>query len=258
MASLPLVSCLMVTAGRVRLAERAVRCFTRQTWPHRELVILDDGPDDYSAMLRRYAADADSIRYHRIERQAGLRLGGLRNRLLDLARGEYCVQWDDDEWYHPQRIEAQLEALGSHAGGSVLRDTLMHLATPDFTAHPYRTGLRSGTPGTLLHRRTERRYPNVPKREDSLFRDALRREMRIVTMDGRFSHLFIRCFHGSNTWDARHFVERLHYTTRNKVEYAYARYVRRDLFAHPAFHLTELERGSVTAFLEDSRELGLL
>jgi glycosyltransferase involved in cell wall biosynthesis len=58
----PLVSCLMVTRDRPHLAERAVHCFARQTWQCRELVIIDDGDVDYSAMLAPFQAAGALIR----------------------------------------------------------------------------------------------------------------------------------------------------------------------------------------------------
>jgi glycosyltransferase involved in cell wall biosynthesis len=263
----PLVSCLMVTANRASLARRAIQCFLAQTWSNRELIIVDDGCKDYRDMLanalsapsHHVVSGGPPIRYERIAHNPARRLGELRNMTLDLARGDYCTQWDDDEWYHPERIERQLAALesGRSAGACVLRDTLMHLATPDFAAHPYRTGLRNGTPGTILHRRTTVRYPNVSKGEDSLFRQALSKTSPVVVLADQ-AHLFIRCFHGKNTWDRRHFVERLHYTWRDKVAYAVAVGVRRDLFTHPAFRLNAAERASTEAFLDQSRRLELL
>ncbi len=264
----PLVSCLMVTANRASLARRAIQCFLAQTWSNRELIIVDDGSEDYRDLLpaaldstsNQAGPGAPPIRYERIAHNPLRRLGDLRNMTLDLARGDYCTQWDDDEWYHPERIARQVEALeraGASAGVCMLRDTLMHLDMPELVDHPYRTGLRSGTPGTILHRRTTVRYPNVSKGEDSLFRNALRKVSGVRVLDGE-AHLFIRCFHGRNTWDRQHFFERLHYTWRDKVAYAVAVGVRRDLFTHPAFRLNAAERASTEAFLDQSRRLELL
>jgi glycosyltransferase involved in cell wall biosynthesis len=246
----------MVTSDRARLARRAVQCFVRQTWPATELVIVDDGAEDYGPMLAAFAGAP--IRYTRLPRRPSQRLGALRNVSLDLAIGDYCMQWDDDEWFHPQRVERQMQALAGGAGACVLRDTLMHLDAPGFVDHPYRTGLPAGTPGTILHQRTAVRYPNLPRGEDSAFRDALRRTLALVVLDRRNSHLLIRCFHGANTWHRRHFVERLHYTLGDKLHYALARYVRRDLLTHPAFHLTADEQAAARAFLADSGALGLI
>src|SRR5690606_30534279 len=126
---LPLVSCLMVTRDRPELARRAIACFLAQTWPHRELVIVDDGDRSYDDLVASY--DDPRIRYVRLPSSPSQRLGALRNASQDLARGEYRVQWDDDEWYHPERIERQMRPIldeGWHA--SLLQYTLMHCDTP--------------------------------------------------------------------------------------------------------------------------------
>jgi glycosyltransferase involved in cell wall biosynthesis len=252
----PLVSCLMVTARRTALAERAVQCFCNQTWANKELLIIDDGDDDYTAMLQPYRAQAE-IRYDRVGSAPRLLLGGLRNLSLERSRGEYCTQWDDDEWYHPQRIESQMNALASEDSASVLRYTLMHIDQPGLSEHPYRTGLRRGTPGTLLHRRSAVRYPNQGKGEDSRYLQHIRRGQSVAIMGTEFSHLFIRCYHGQNTWDRRHFIERLWYTSRDKIEYVRARYLRGDLWSHAAFQLTAQEQASIQALRTLNHQLGL-
>ena len=250
-----LASCLMVTANRVQLAERAVRCFCAQTWTPKELVIIDDGEQDYAPMLSHYAA---SIHYHRIDPGAARRsLGELRNISLERAHGEYCAQWDDDDWYHPRRLETQMRSLEQGFDVSVLRHTLMHIDTPQYVDHPFRTALRRGTPGTIVNRRSALRYPSQRKSEDTAYLDRLRRDRRIRVLGPEHSHLFIRCFHGTNTWHRKHFTERLHYTWRNKIDYVWARFVNRDLLTHAAFRLTPEETDSVRLFLDDSRALGL-
>ena len=69
----------------------------------------------------------------------------------------------------------------------------------------------------------------------------IRRNQSVAIMGVQFSHLFIRCYHGRNTWDERHFIERLWYDSR-QTEYVRARYLKRDLWSHAAFQLTEQEQ----------------
>jgi glycosyltransferase involved in cell wall biosynthesis len=239
----------MVTRNRARLARRAVHCFAAQTWSNRELVIIDDGAEDYEPTLAPFR-DRCEIAYHRFPPDPARRLGAARNLSLEHAKGEFCVQWDDDEWYHPERIAVQMGSIERGFDGSVLRDTLMHLDSPEYVEHPFRTGLWRGTPGTILHRACDVRYPNVPLGEDTTYLRRLRRRLRIEML--RTSHLFIRCFHGANSWDLRHFTERLWYSP---LAYLRARYVARDIFTHPAFKLNEREREATRRFLRESREL---
>ncbi len=248
----------MVTRDRAELARRAVHCLAEQTWSNVELVIVDDGDQDYEPMLAPFRDRLD-IHYHRIEARPGeVYLGGLRNRSLEFANGEFCCQWDDDEWYHPTRIEAQMAPVNNGADGSVLRYTLMHLDAPGLVDHPYRGYVRKATPGTLLHRRSDVRYPNTPRAEDTVYLQEQRDARDIVTLDESSSHLFIRCFHGSNTWEEKHFTKKLRKTVPDALRYFAARYLQRDLTRHPAFRLTPVEQEATRQFLADSREFGLL
>src|SRR5262245_50450534 len=100
--NLPKVSCVMVTANRKALCRRAVRCFERQSYPNRELVVVDDGEQDLSEVL--YSLSDRHVIYRRISPSADNVLGRLRNLALETATGTVIAQWDDDDWYHPERL----------------------------------------------------------------------------------------------------------------------------------------------------------
>lgn len=247
----------MVTRDRPELARRAITCFLAQTWPHRELVIVDDGDRSYDDLVASY--DDPRIRYVRLPSSPSQRLGALRNASQDLARGEYRVQWDDDEWYHPERIERQMRPILDEGwDASLLQYTLMHCDTPALAMHPFRTGLPFGTPGSLLHRRTRARYPNRARGEDSAFLRSVFLRQRVARLGRGESHLLIRCFHGDNTWNVSHFTERLWSGPRARFHWLKARYLDRDLYRHAAFDLEPRERIAFHDFLDVSRRLGLL
>ena len=102
------VVCLMVTRNRLALVQRSVRCFQEQTHGSRELLVLDDGTDETGAFIA--GLGDPSIRHARPD-SPGLKLGQLRNLAVKMARGRYVMQWDDDDWHHPDRIKMQLAAL---------------------------------------------------------------------------------------------------------------------------------------------------
>lgn len=252
----PLISCVMVTRDRTRLAGRALRCLAAQTWPAIELVVIDDGDEDYEPVLAPLRARV-AVHYEKLRPDPGRRLGALRNLALEVARGELVAQWDDDEWYHPDRLATQARAvLDSDAIGCVLKWTLMHVDTPALTNLPYRADAGLGTPGTIVHRRTAVRYPNLPRNEDGRFLAGLARTGRIVALGPAHSHLFVRCFHGANTWDARHFERRLRRTPAGALHWALAR-LRGDLRTHPQLRLTTDERQTIDALLADGQRHGL-
>ncbi len=254
----PLISCLMVTKDRATLARRAVRCFADQTWQNKELVIVDDGSEDYTPVLAPFL-QTFRIRYLRVEPEQGRYLGGLRNLSLEVAEGDFCAQWDDDEWYHPARLQRQMrEILSRRLDAVVLKWTLMHMDTPQLAAHPYRADAGDGTPGTILHRRTTIRYPNMRRSEDARFLQTLSKAMRVGLLEEPHSHLFIRCYHGANTWEAKHFERRLRRTPRQLLQFTRAKFLRGDIFTHPAFRLNAAERSAIDQYFDHSRQLGVL
>ena len=242
----PLVSCLMVTRDRSSIARRAVECFVAQTWPNSELVIIDDGHEDYWPMLSPFIEAGHVIRYERRVAKPDVRLGALRNAAIDAARGEWCIQWDDDEWYHPDRIATQVAAADGVAAVA-LRWTLMSVASPKLGELSFRADAGIATPGTMLHRPDAGRYPNLSRGEDGEFMRMVRRAGGLKVLGVEASHLFIRCFYGNNTWNEHHFLRRLHRRPVDWPTYATARWLRRDIRHHRAFHLDAREAASIAA-----------
>jgi glycosyltransferase involved in cell wall biosynthesis len=113
--SAPLVCCVCLTADRQRLTDRAVRSFLAQTYENRELLIFDSGivPYDYT----RAATASTRIVLVRVDpwpREA-LRVGGLRNDAIELARGaDLIAHWDSDDWSHPERLFLQVEEMATN------------------------------------------------------------------------------------------------------------------------------------------------
>ncbi len=253
----PLISCLMVTANRPHLARRAVHCLAEQTWPNIELVIVDDGDMSYEPILEPYR-DRFQITYKRVEKQPETYLGALRNLTLEAASGDYCAQWDDDEWYHPERLEQQLTYLRENDLSAVtLREVLVHLDDGEFSAHPFRFDSVDGTCGTILHERNSFRYPNLPRSEDLAFLELFQAAGRAGVLPSPTGHLFIRCYHGANTWDKQHFLNKIRKTFTGNLEYLFFRYIVGDLFRHRNFRLNETERAAFKAYLADTEKLGI-
>lgn len=118
-----LVSAIMPTADRHKFATEAIGYFLAQTWPRKELIIIDDGavplrPDHH-----------ESIRYYRFQ-PLNLSVGLKRNIACELAKGQYIMHWDDDDIYSSDRMEFQVNALRK-SGARIVGNRSMRFQTPE-------------------------------------------------------------------------------------------------------------------------------
>jgi glycosyltransferase involved in cell wall biosynthesis len=207
-----MISCFTVTQeGRLASLARAVGDFARQTERDRELVILHDGGAAFHESVATLARSHDgaSIRVVQALHSPKATLGTLRNAAVDAARGEYVCQWDDDDRYHPRRLEVQLEALRSaKSDASFLGDQLHFFAEAremywdDWSAEPYPLDF---VPGTLLARRAAlARYPDQPLGEDTGLVVAMLRQGRSFARVREQGYLYVYVFDGRNSFDQAH------------------------------------------------------
>ena len=250
----PKVSCVMVTADRPHLCRRAIRCYQHQSYPNKELVVLDNGNEAIEELLE--SVPASQLRYQKVTRTPDLILGDLRNSALALATGDVIIpQWDDDDWYHPDRISIQVQTLQQGYDACALSGTLMHVDSEPYFHHPYIGLLPNGVPPTIMHKRDDSiKYPSLPRTEDTVYVNAWR-ERTYSLLPQSYSYLYIRSFHGSNTWEINHFLRRMRNTPLDTVRYAWYRFIRRDLFAHPRFQLSTVMKDAFRLYLEDSKAL---
>lgn len=98
-----LVSCLCVTSGREAFMPWLVWCFDRQTWPTKELVVIDGSSVPFAPKGR------PDIRV--IATPTSTSVPEKRNLALQAARGRVVAWFDDDDWQHPERIERLVAIL---------------------------------------------------------------------------------------------------------------------------------------------------
>src|SRR5690625_995330 len=253
---LPKVSCLTVTADRKHLMKRAIQCFQKQTYRHKELVIIDDGEQDLGKLLA--PLPADQVKYVKLEKKPENILGKLRNRSLEEATGDFIIQWDDDDWYHPERIATQARMLMSGYDACCLSGALMHLDEEPYMQHPYVGYLPDGIPGSIMHRTDATiRYPHTRRAEDTVYLKEWM-DRRYLQLPDEHSHLFIRCYHGANTWEKEHFLRRIRNNPKDAVLYFWHAILKGAPFDHPRFQLTDVQRKAFGMYLDDSRELHLI
>jgi O-antigen biosynthesis protein len=165
----PLVSCIMPTFNRRSYLPQAIRCFLRQDYPNLELIVLDDGNDP----ARDCVPDDERIRYVRLDTRQ--RIGAKRNLACGLARGEFIVHCDDDDWYPPGRVSAQVGALVSHSSdvSGTSRIFYYDAVVDRAWEYRYRSGNASWVGGnTLAYRKgfwERNKFPDISVGEDCRF-----------------------------------------------------------------------------------------
>ncbi|HEY3496848.1 MAG TPA: glycosyltransferase family 2 protein, partial [Polyangiaceae bacterium] len=105
------MSCLCVTEDRAAFLPWLLWCFDRQTWPRKELVIVD------SSLAPPALGERGDVRVVRAPHRS--RVAEKRNLALREARGELLAWFDDDDWQHPERLSVLVPALApgiTHAG----------------------------------------------------------------------------------------------------------------------------------------------
>jgi glycosyltransferase involved in cell wall biosynthesis len=196
----PLVSCLMVTRGDVRLLRYSIGCYARQTYAARELVIVTDDEAAIAgieAVVAKTGAKAVSI--HLVG--CKLPLGDLRNISIARSTGDIVMQWDDDDLYDPARIETTVAVMAqSQAGAAVLSRWLMWWPARGLAG----LSQRYWWEGSLAVRRQHAPvYPSLSRGEDSLALKSLADTTSVAVIEAPFLYLYV--ITGQNTWDVPHF-----------------------------------------------------
>lgn len=99
------ISVIVPTYNRPEVLPRAIDSILNQTFGDFDVHIIDGGStDDTRDVVEQYADDR--VIYHRQDNDKGL--SGARNIGLRFARGELIGFLDDDDEWHPTKLEKQL------------------------------------------------------------------------------------------------------------------------------------------------------
>jgi GalNAc5-diNAcBac-PP-undecaprenol beta-1,3-glucosyltransferase len=102
------VSAIIVSYNRLELLHRAIQSALAQTLPDCEVIVADNCSSfDVHKELAGYG---DKVRAIRTERNGGC--GYARNVAVRQARGEFVAFLDDDDYWKPEKLERQYNAIG--------------------------------------------------------------------------------------------------------------------------------------------------
>lgn len=201
----PVISCICVTRAKPAMLERAIGCFSAQVYPAKELIIVYEEDDDATiAYLQScHFISQERIRTVCAEINPKKPLGELRNLGINAASGEYICQWDDDDWYHANRLYEQLRVVQESGNdGSILANWLVF----DAVTNKAFISNRRLWEGSILCRKSTlllKPYEGVHIGEDTPTIDYLA-ELNLLQPIEHLPCLYIYIYHGGNTWHHAH------------------------------------------------------
>src|SRR5437870_11720 len=100
------VSVIIPNYNYAHYVSQAIDSVLAQTYPHREVIVINDGSTDNSAeVLRSYG---DSIRWIDQENRGQ---SVARNRGIEESRGDLVAFLDGDDAWLPTKLQRQIECL---------------------------------------------------------------------------------------------------------------------------------------------------
>jgi glycosyltransferase involved in cell wall biosynthesis len=123
----PLVSVVLPMRNAAHTIDPCLQSIVKQTYPHFEVVLVDDGSSDES--LSRATLWCQRDRRIRLVRQPPLGLVAALNEALSLAKGRFIARMDADDIMYPDRLRAQVAFLDAHPH--------IHLVATQVEVFPY-------------------------------------------------------------------------------------------------------------------------
>ena len=112
----PLVSILIPAYNSREWIADTLRSAIAQTWPNKEIIVVDDGSTDQTLAIARQF-ESDTVHVFTQKNQGA---AATRNTAFSLSHGDY-IQWlDADDLLAPDKISKQLDALGESANKRTL------------------------------------------------------------------------------------------------------------------------------------------
>lgn len=105
-----LISIVLPIYNGEKYMRKSIDSVLAQTYANWELLIIDDGSTDNTAVIaQEYAAKDSRIRYYK--NPENMRLPRTLNRGFSLAKGDFLTWTSDDNYYYPTALETMHNAL---------------------------------------------------------------------------------------------------------------------------------------------------
>lgn len=112
----PLVSILIPAYNAERWIADALASAVDQTWPRKEIIVVDDGSSDRTFSVARNYSSATVA----VVTQENQGASAARNKALELCQGDYIQYFDADDLLAPDKIEKQMGAAEMYRSSRIL------------------------------------------------------------------------------------------------------------------------------------------
>jgi glycosyltransferase involved in cell wall biosynthesis len=126
----PLITTIIPVYNGERYLAEAIGSVLRQTYQPVEIIIVDDGSTDGSAVVAR--ALGARVRYCY---QANRGIGAARNAGTDMATGNYLAFLDADDMWTPEKLKRQVEAVERDPSLDMVFGHVQQFVSPDLPGH---------------------------------------------------------------------------------------------------------------------------
>lgn len=137
----PLVTVIVPAYRAAATIAHALASLQAQTYPHLQIIVVEDAGGDETAEIVRQLA-RDDVRLSLVRQPVNRGAYAARNAGLERATGAFVTVHDADDWAHPQRIDRQVRHLLAHpdlvANATHLVRVDEHLHFQPHGRHPYK------------------------------------------------------------------------------------------------------------------------
>ncbi len=196
------ISCLMVTKGNTDSVRYSLKMFQQQTYPVKEMVVVTD-----PGQMQRLSNDLNLDNNNNIQFVDSAKcirnatLGDLRNLAISSAQGEYICQWDDDDLYHPRRLEIQMGLLKKHSASVCLLN--QWIIWWPIKKRFVISNKRHWEGSLLANKSIMPNYLSLTRGEDTPVVENLIKNHPAVSIKNPYLYIYV--VHGNNTFDEAHF-----------------------------------------------------
>jgi glycosyltransferase involved in cell wall biosynthesis len=188
---------LTYSPKRLPYIKESIECFVNQTYPNKELVIVNNGTERHFIEVQKMIEGIPDVKHIKAPMSI---VGEYRNAGLDNSTGDYIATWDDDDLRADNYLEFEMSILMNHNVDAVMLMDFKEMKIENECTTVNDGRITMGLDGTILFKNPHEkiRYSAMSRGEDTDFvRKLSNAGYRIMVLKND-PNLYTYRFHGSN------------------------------------------------------------